>query len=527
MSFLTEQVKADLLRDIESFAETTDRFYKKEVSIRDYKGYSGGFGSFAERGAGSGMFRMRLPGGRIRHEHLGFIADVIERYELPVIHCTTGQSLQFHKLDGKRIVALFKECHAKGIYSRGCGGNYIHNITGPALSGVHPAEQFVVAPYVAIMSEYILSQILYIDLPNKFKTAFVGDYETASHGRFKDIGFLAKPEGRFDVYAAGGIGAASAQGVCVGRDVAPEDILYYMKAMLLMSSEEGDRTSHTKGRTRFILARLGEEAFVARYKEFLARVQAEENLAFTLPVEPKRGIAVASDANVQAASHDAAVLTHPRIGAQKQAGLYYVSYHPVGGTIPREVFLELLHYLSNSEGTEIRLTGEEGLYIVNLTAEEAKTVAAMTEDGARTRFEASVSCIGSTVCQIGFQDSQGLLATCIRRLREEGLSHEYLPKIHISGCPSSCGTHQVGHIGFHGAVKLVDKKPVPGFTMFVGGSEEHGRERFGKQLGVMAATDIPEFFVALAKLLQDAKLPYEAWIGDHQEELEALAGKFI
>ena len=258
MSFLTEQVKADLLRDIESFAETTDRFYKKEVSIRDYKGYSGGFGSFAERGAGSGMFRMRLPGGRIRHEHLGFIADVIERYELPVIHCTTGQSLQFHKLDGKRIVALFKECHAKGIYSRGCGGNYIHNITGPALSGVHPAEQFVVAPYVAIMSEYILSQILYIDLPNKFKTAFVGDYETVSHGRFKDIGFLAKPEGRFDVYVAGGIGAASAQGVCVGRDVAPEDILYYMKAMLLMSSEEGDRTSHTKGRTRFILARLGE-----------------------------------------------------------------------------------------------------------------------------------------------------------------------------------------------------------------------------------------------------------------------------
>ena len=76
-------------------------------------------------------------------------------------------------------------------------------------------------------------------------------------------------------------------------------------------------------------------------------------------------------------------------------------------------------------------------------------------------------------------------------------------------------------------MKLVDKKPVPGFTMFVGGSEEHGRERFGKQLGVMAAADIPEFFVALAKLLQDAKLPYEAWIGDHQEELEALAGKFI
>ena len=33
----------------------THKFYKKEMSIADYKGQSGAYGSYAERGANSGM----------------------------------------------------------------------------------------------------------------------------------------------------------------------------------------------------------------------------------------------------------------------------------------------------------------------------------------------------------------------------------------------------------------------------------------------------------------------------------------
>ena len=44
--------------------------------------------------------------------------------------------------------------------------------------------------------------------------------------------------------------------------------------------------------------------------------------------------------------------------------------------------------------------------------------------------------------------SQGLLHKVIEAEREAGLKDGSLPKIHIAGCMSSCGTHQIGEIGF-------------------------------------------------------------------------------
>ena len=48
-----------------------------------------------------------------------------------------------------------------------------------------------------------------------------------------------------------------------------------------------------------------------------------------------------------------------------------------------------------------------------LTADEARKIAELTDDGARDDFRRSVSCVGSTVCQIGMQDSQWLAKGCL------------------------------------------------------------------------------------------------------------------
>ena len=42
------------------------------MSIADYKGESGAFGSYAERGANSSMSRWRFNGGRMTREHMQF-----------------------------------------------------------------------------------------------------------------------------------------------------------------------------------------------------------------------------------------------------------------------------------------------------------------------------------------------------------------------------------------------------------------------------------------------------------------------
>ncbi|MFQ8833821.1 MAG: nitrite/sulfite reductase, partial [Ruthenibacterium lactatiformans] len=100
---------------------------------------------------------------------------------------------------------------------------------------------------------------------------------------------------------------------------------------------------------------------------------------------------------------------------------------------------------------------------INLTAEEAQAVLAVTEDGARDLFESSVACVGAATCQQGVRDSQSTLKMLVEAMRREGFSDGILPRIHISGCPSSCGTHQIGTLGFRGGVKLVDKKPMPAY----------------------------------------------------------------
>lgn len=111
--------------------------------------------------------------------------------------------------------------------------------------------------------------------------------------------------------------------------------------------------------------------------------------------------------------------------------------------------------------------------------------------------------------------------------REANLPDGALPVIHISGCPSSCGTHQVGALGFHGGVKLVDKKPHPAFTLHVNGSARMGQERFGESWGVIFEERIPEFLVAVGRKVADAGLSFEEWLPAHEAELRTLAAEYL
>ncbi|MFQ9680484.1 MAG: hypothetical protein ACLRZH_10735 [Ruthenibacterium lactatiformans] len=131
------------------------------------------------------------------------------------------------------------------------------------------------------------------------------------------------------------------------------------------------------------------------------------------------------------------------------------------------------------------------MYCINLTAEEAQAVLAVTEDGARDLFESSVACVGAATCQQGVRDSQSTLKMLVEAMRREGFSDGILPRIHISGCPSSCGTHQIGTLGFRGGVKLVDKKPMPAYMLCRRMRCRGGTVR--PELGMMLEQDIPAF----------------------------------
>ena len=137
-----------------------------------------------------------------------------------------------------------------------------------------------------------------------------------------------------------------------------------------------------------------------------------------------------------------------------------------------------------------------------------------------------MACIGATTCQQGVRDSQGVLRTLVEAVREAGIPDGALPKIVISGCPSSCAAHQAGAMGFQGGVKLVDKKPQPAFKMLLSGTDELGGARFGQEVGTVLEADLPALLVELGKAAAAAGQNWDQWSAGHAAERDAIIAKY-
>jgi len=500
--------------DLDEFREITKKFYNKEISVVEYKGFSGGFGSYAQRGGEAGMLRLRLCGGRVRKEQLNFIASSMKKYKIDRAHITTCQTIQLHDLQPDTVLHLIEEAWDNGIITRGGGGDYPRNVMASPLAGVEKNEYFDVSPCVDATADYLLSIIKKVKLPRKLKVCFSSDSSNITHATFRDLGFVANKNGKFDVYSAGGLGINPMMGVQVDKDVEPSKVIYYVKAMVDTFTTYGNYEQRAKSRSRFMQEKLGQEGYVQAFQEKLKEAFASESLDIEIcpTTITKKGDGTISDA---------------RITEQKQEGLYSVYYHPYGGNLSPEKMQELNETIKNMDDVELRLTPTEAMYIVNLTAKEAEKVLAITNDGAETLFDTSVACIGASTCQVGLGDSQKLLALCLEEVKKHNFKDGILPKIHISGCPSSCAAHQIGTISFRGGMKRTDEGPKPAFAMFENGSPIKGHERFATEVGVLTVEDIPKFLVDLGNAIQKADSTYADWIETNHDEFLEIANKYI
>ena len=536
---MNQSLMTEFKEDLKDFREMTEKFYAKEVSVKDYKGFSGGFGSYAQRGGEASMLRLRMPGGRITKEKLKFLADAIAAYDVRRVHLTTCQTVQFHDLGMKAVCDIMEQAMEVGIVTRGGGGDFPRNVMVSPLSGVEQGEYFDVLPYAERAGDYLMGMIKTVKLPRKLKVGFSNSPANVTHATFRDLGFMAKENGLFDVYSAGGLGNNYKMGVKVAEDVKPEEVLYYVEAMVRTFTTYGNYESRAKSRTRYMQETLGVEGYKKAYQEKLIEVKAEFKdslliIGSSVSAEQESNTEE-SVVNIKeqesplknVAAYPQAESASERVIAQKQAGLYAVAYHPIGGMVPAQKFEEIYEVIKNAVKAEVRVAPDETLYIINLNAQQAEKIHKITADGAKNLFETSVSCIGSTVCQIGLRDSQGLLASIVEAVEPYHFADGVLPRIHISGCPSSCGTHQIGKLGFRGASKSVNGKAEPAFAFYVNGQDTQGEERFGEEWGVMLATDIPKFFVKLGTVISEEKVSYEQWYKKNMDTLRNIAEPYL
>lgn len=478
-----------------------------------YKSFSGGFGSYAQRGGERSMLRLRLTGGEIDKDRLKFIADSIHKHKIERVHLTTCQSVQLHDLTEETVCRLIEEAFDHGIITRGGGGDYLRNVMCSPLSGVEKNECFDVLPYAKEAADYALGLIKHVKLPRKLKICFENGVKNDTHATFRDMGFVAASDGTFEVYVAGGLGSNPKMGVKTAEGVEPRKILYYIKAMVDMFTEYGEYEKRAISRTRYLQNTLGVDGILKVFGEKLQNSLAQGGM----------DIAVAQSVISKTGSGE---IKDKRVIEQKQNGLYAVSYYPYGGNPAPGFFAVLYETIKDMKDVKVRITPDEGMYIVNLTAEEAGKVLSVTADGAGTLFERSVACVGASTCQVGIGKSQELLAACLARVKKENFADGVLPQIHISGCPSSCSAHQIGALGFRGGKKPTPDGPKFAFAVYEGGSEAFGEERFGTDLANMLEEDIPEFLAELGREIAEKGMTYEQFRKAYPSGLKEIAGRF-
>jgi sulfite reductase (ferredoxin) len=101
----------------------------------------------------------------------------------------------------------------------------------------------------------------------------------------------------------------------------------------------------------------------------------------------------------------------------------------------------------------------------------------LANPGALT-IASTVGCSGTTSCNLAITNSHRLAKEVQRKLLELGFDTDDSLRdstIKISGCPNSCGQHEIATIGFFGGASRIGTAMAPIYTMLFGGSAgEHG-----------------------------------------------------
>lgn len=506
-----------LLEEIPEFKAKGEAFLKGELGKMDFKKVSGGFGVYAHRDGKHFMIRLRILSGVLGKEQLVAICNLAERYAVPMIHLTTRQAIQFHKLSLDNVCKVMEEGLEYNLYTRGAGGNYPRNVAMSPLAGLMKEEAFDVVPYAMAANGYFLQRINTYHLPRKLKVSFTSDKEDGSQATVQDMGFVAtlkdnKPY--FKLYLGGGLGRNPRKGIPVDRLLPAEEALYALEAMVQLFTHEGDYEHHHKARVRYIADRMGDEAFVNCFWKYFEAAKVKGGLDFSpeMPKYTKVGKRVE--------------INHIAITSQKQEGLYSYYFHPLGGQLDYRLLRKISNLIEPMTDVHVRLSMGEGLYLVHLNGEEVQQVAeALDADNYLLGVEQTRSCIGVPICQMGILESQKALRAIVDYFKAKGNIKESLPPIYISGCPNSCGVHQIAGIGLVGNKKKIDGVLTGIYDVYMKGKCTVGETHLGELIGEVQEDQLPAFLYDLASKIEAAHQSFDQYMEANKEEVEQLLSK--
>ncbi|HEY9386351.1 MAG TPA: nitrite/sulfite reductase [Nitrososphaeraceae archaeon] len=482
--------------ETEVFAQNVKRFRQGKLSEDDFRRFRLQHGAYGSRlQMNYSMVRIKIPSGEINPEQLEKIASLSEAFSIGSAHVSTRQNIQLHWVQLEDVSEVMRGLVEVGLTTREACGNTVRNVMCSHFAGVCPDEAFDATPYAKAIARFFIRNPMCQNLPRKFKINFAC---CEKHGlvRIADIGLIAmiKDEVRgFRIYLGGGLGAASFIGHAL-EDFTPEDkLLPTCMATIRLFDRHGNRENMARNRMRYLVHEMGWEKFqkMALKERSIVEMTTADSTAKLFDVKgeeeprqlPKALYSMTKlpmlNEHITLESTAYERWLHTNVVPQKQAGYFTVFVTLEAGDITANqlrVLAQTIRELS-VEGVA-RNTPQQNFAVRYVNGDELHEFynrlasIGLASSGALT-IASTVGCSGTTSCNLAITNSHRLAKEIQRKFLEIGLDTDDNLRdstIKISGCPNSCGQHEIATIGFFGGASRIGNAMAPTYTMLFGGS---------------------------------------------------------
>jgi sulfite reductase (ferredoxin) len=449
------------------------------------------------------MVRIRIPNGLLTSAQARTIADLAERHARGVADITVRQNVQLHWVAIESLPDLLESLWSVGLTTIGACGDVTRNITGCPLAGLDAHEICDASPLALEINRELGGNAEFYNLPRKFKISITGCRSWCNYPEINDIGFTpvlrkrgTSAETGFSVRVAGGLSTDPHLAVRLNAFVAWNQVVPVARGIAEVFREaEVLRQNRERARLKFLFLQHGWTP-----DTFLAALEAR--IGFTL--DPAESEEIPADIQRD----------HVGIHPQKQFGLFYIGANVLRGRITPEQLRVAADLSDRYADGHVRNTIMQNLLIVNVPNQHAVRVAGeLNASGLPVQASAfargTVACTGSEFCKLALTETKGFARWLSEELDTRVPGFQEQIRLHVTGCPNSCGQHWIADIGIEGKKIKVNGKMVDAYYFCVGGSVGLFAS-IARPVGYRcAATDVPDAIERLLREFNDRRAPDE------------------
>jgi len=472
------------------------------------------------------MVRIRIPNGLLQAHQLRTIAEVTERYARGTADLTVRQNIQLHWVTIEALPELLDRLWRAGLTTKGSCGDDTRNITGCPLAGVDADEIFDASPVALEADRFFVGNAEFYNLPRKFKICITGCRSWCAYPEINDVGLTAvrrqlrgREEIGFSLRVAGGLSTDPHLASRLNAFVRPSEVVPVLRGVAeIFRDSEVLRENRERARLKFLFLRHG-------WTPEIFQEELEKRLGFRL--EPA----------AEEQPPDDVYRDHVGIHAQKQAGRSYIGAAVLRGRISAGQMRAAADLSDRLADGQVRITNMQNLIVVNVPNQNVRTLAKeLTDAGlpvqASAFWRGAVACSGSEFCKLAITETKAFSRWLVEELEERLPGFEQHMKLHVTGCPNSCGQHWIADIGIEGKKIKVGDRMQDAYYFCVGGAVGL-HQSIARPVGYRClASDVPDAIERILRHYLDDRSPNEnlrQFFARHSnEELrEFLAGEFI